>query len=77
MSPPKIEDGASAPTEDFVPDTKSLAPEGRAGNLSGGSSAIIREPEIAVVVERVPPGPTLPDIVPMSAKRAPFTLKYH
>jgi hypothetical protein len=38
---------------------------------------MMRAPEIAVVVERVPPEPTLPDIVPMSAKRAPFTLNYH
>jgi hypothetical protein len=63
VSPPKIELGESAPIVDLLPETKSFTPDASCGNLEAGSSAMISDPDIAVVEV-----PLLPEIVPTRAK---------
>jgi hypothetical protein len=67
VSPPKITAGASNPVDDLFPETKSFTPDGSAGKLDAGESAMTSVPEIAVRDVRTPPVPILPETVPISA----------
>jgi hypothetical protein len=62
VSPPKIIVGTSRPVDDLFPETKNFTPAAIDGNLELGSSAIISDPDIAVIED-----PLLPDTVPTSA----------